>query len=99
MRGFRETIGEMEHGADFAGGAAGDIEEGEEFGGGAAFEAFGDVVGDGERGAADLAAQVAGLGIELVSSVGIDFLGEFEGGFPDGQIFETIIFHEGISEI
>ena len=84
MGGIGRTVGEMEHGTDFAGGAAGDAEECEKIGGGAAFEAFGDIVGNRQGGAAELVAEVAGLGIEPIAGVGLDLLREIEGHFPDG---------------
>ena len=87
------AIGEMEHGTDFTGGSAGDVQKGEEFGGGAAFKALGDIVGDREGGAAELVAEVPGLGIESIAGVGVDLLREIEGGLPDGQVFEAVVFH------
>ena len=82
MDGVGGAVGEEEHGADLAGGAASDVEEGEEFGGGAALEAFGDIIGNGQGGAAELIAQVAGLGEEAVASQRIDTGGQDHGGFP-----------------
>lgn len=53
-------IEESEHGANFAGGAAGNVEEGEKLGGGAAFEALGDVVGDADGCEAELILEAGG---------------------------------------
>ena len=93
MVGVGKAIGKMEHGADFAGGAAGNVEKGEEFGGGAAFKALGDIVGDREGGAAELVAEVPGLGLESIAGVGVGLLREIEGGLPYGQVFEAVVFH------
>ena len=78
-----------------AGGAAGDVEEHEAFWGGAAFVAFGDVVGDGECGAAELIEQVTGHAEGTVFGQHVDAGGEVDGGFPHGEIFETLIGHGG----
>lgn len=93
MGSLRRAVGEMEHGADFAGGTAGDIQERDQFGGAAAFEAFGDIVGNGQRGAAELVAQIAGLGIEPVARVGVDAPREIERRVSDRQVFEAFVFH------
>jgi len=90
-----EALYEDEHRAGFAGGTAGDVEEVDEFGGGAAFEAFGDVVGDGQRRTAELVAEVARLGEELVAGEDVYADGQFHGGFPDGKVFESLVFHCG----
>lgn len=69
------------------------LQKGEEFGGGTAFESFGDVVGNRQGGAANLVAEVAGLGVEAIAGVGVDLLGEIDGRLPGGQILEAIVFH------
>lgn len=56
-------------------------------------EAFGDIVRYGEGGAAELVAQVAGLGEEAVASQRIDTGGKVHGGFPARQVFEAFVFH------
>ena len=86
---------EAELGAGFAGGAAGDVEEVEEVGGGSAFVAFGDVIGDGEGGAAELVGEVAGFAEGVIFGEGVDAEGEVLGGLPDGEVFEGLVGHEG----
>lgn len=93
MGGIGGAITKMEHGTDFAGRASGDVEESQEFGRGTAFKALGDVVGDGEGGAAELVAQVSGLGEESVAGQGVDTKGEIHGGRPTGKVFESFVFH------
>ena len=48
-------------------------------------------------GSADEGAEVAGLGVELVAGAGVDFPGEFDGGFPDGKVFEALVFYGAVS--
>jgi len=54
---FWTILYDGQHGAHFAAGTASDREEGKEFIGSRAFEAFGNVVGDGERCALELVAE------------------------------------------
>lgn len=82
-----------EHGADFAGGAAGDVEEGEEFVGGASLEAFGDVVRDGERAAVELVALGEGDAVLGFKQEVFAALGEADGLVPNGQVFESLVGH------
>jgi hypothetical protein len=74
-----------EHGADFAGGAAGDIDEGQQLVGSAALEALRDVVGNGKRGALQLVAEGTGEhggsgGVKVIHPVV-----ELGGRAPDGE--------------
>jgi hypothetical protein len=78
------ALEEAEHGADFTGGAARDVEEGEQFVGGAAFEAFGDVVGDGERCAVELVALGPGDAVLGVFDEVFATFREDDGFLPDG---------------
>ena len=56
-----QTVGEMKHGTDLSGRAAGNVEKSQQLGSGTAFESFGDIIGDGEGGAAQLVTKVARL--------------------------------------
>ena len=82
-----------DHGAHFAGGASGDSEEMEEFGGGVAFEALGDVVGDGEGGAVELVAVAGGEAFWVVLEEVEDAVVEGGGGLPGGEVFEAFVGH------
>jgi hypothetical protein len=82
---FKQT----EHGADFSGGASGDVEERKQLVGGAAFEAFGNVVRNGECGALYLIAQ-AGMAPEWRQRrEGVGLASQVDGRLPNREVFKS----------
>jgi len=84
-----------EHRADFAGGAARNIEERDQFIRCAALKSFGEVVGDGERGALELVTEGAGKTRRSQREKFVDMSIQVGGCLSDGEIFKALVRGHG----
>ena len=87
------ALQETQHRADFASRTTRDIEERQQLLRRAALEAFGDVVGNRQRGSLKLATEVA---LIIERSIGRQFedaLGDRDAGLPDRQLFKPLVLH------